>query len=354
MRFTLISMIALLSSVTQVNSQEICTGILSYASRDVISESRENSIASSLYTEHCEGSSSKNGSSSSIGLEAVVKAIPVKFSYGGSSNSEKLNNFCKVYDSRRAEFSSQAIDKSIVVREALESFNNCISLAAKEIYFNPSIGRTRLVVDVRRGSSDAAINGVSYDPQLLTCLIPPLNAGRSKTSKIADKDTVVDLNGNYMPLTCERIPQVSNNGIAEYPRAELIVATTRGSLSLKIAADAQLSEQWASEIAGRMNSIEAKNAELSKRSFQCEMKQEVATGQYPRIVASIPMEARITRKLSGGGCTINSYPETPHNGTVIESRPTDDQTGWSCFAGDPPNIPLTLRLTAYAIYCGVD
>ncbi|MCW1841765.1 hypothetical protein [Prosthecomicrobium hirschii] len=337
-------------------AQDVCGGILTYTGRDVINESRENSVAAELYTQHCEGSSAKKSSTTSIGLEAVVKAIPVKFNFGGTSGEERLNNFCKTYDSRRSEFSAERIDKSIVVREALSAFNECVSLAAKGIFFNPKIGRTTLVIDVRRGSDDASITGVSYDPDLMTCRLPPKAASGGRPAEpatVATTDTTRDLDGNYLPMVCERKPQVGASGEKSYPRAELIVATSRGSFFLPVVGDVQLPQQWASDIGNRLAGIEAMAGKLEARAIKCEMQKATVQGHYPSATASIPNDKRGKYKLSGGSCSINYYPETPHNGTILVSRPSDDNTGWYCIAGDPPNIPLTLNLTAYAIFCAL-
>ena len=53
----------------------------------------------------------------------------------------------------------------------------------------------------------------------------------------------------------------------------------------------------------------------------------------------------------GGGCEIEQggKPGIPHNATMLKSIPTAN--GWSCAAGDPPNIPLPTRIEAYVVYC---
>src|ERR1700730_18373971 len=74
------------------SAQEVCRGILTYTGRDEVSEARENSVAAEIYNTHCEGSSSRRSSNTAVGLEAVVKAIPIKFNFGGASDAEKLNS----------------------------------------------------------------------------------------------------------------------------------------------------------------------------------------------------------------------------------------------------------------------
>jgi hypothetical protein len=335
----------------QASAQNVCTGLLSYTGRDYSTEARENSIAASLYSDHCEGSSSKKGSNTTIGLEAVVKAIPIKFSFGGSSSEEKLNNFCKVYDQRRAEFSSEAIDKSTVVREALTAFNACVGLAARDIYFSPVIGKTRIAVDIKRGSEDAAITGVSYDSTLLSCRFP---ADDGKGPAVAaDKDTNRPLKSAYIAINCDRIAQNDAGGAKIYPSAELLLTTSRGSLLVPIVADGSMPLQFASEITERISQLENRATELAARQMSCDIVQQTTTGHYAEVNAVIPVEAKKRAVLTGGGCMMNRYPALPHNGTVLESRPLDDRSGWHCAAGDPPNQPLNITVTSYAIYCGL-
>jgi|RhiMetdeSRZDD1v2_1073273.scaffolds.fasta_scaffold4416906_1 hypothetical protein len=74
--------------VSEASAQDICSGLLSYTGRDQLTEARENALAAEIFNQHCEGSSARKGSSTSIGLEAVVKAVPIKFNFGGSSNEK--------------------------------------------------------------------------------------------------------------------------------------------------------------------------------------------------------------------------------------------------------------------------
>lgn len=248
------------------------------------------------------------------------------------------------------------MDQSTVVREALAAFNNCVSLSATGIFFSPKMGQTSIVVDVRRGSDDAFISGISYDNNLLECRLPPKAASAGNPAEpatIADKNTVRALDGNYVPLICDRKPQAGPSGEKLYPKAELTIGTSRGSFFLSVPTDAQLPEQWASELGNRMAALEAVNTKLAARTLVCDMQQVTVEGHYPQATAGIPAEIRGIYKLTGGGCMINSLPDTAHNGTVVQSRPTDDKTGWYCYAGDPPNISLTLKLTSYVIYCGI-
>lgn len=286
-----IPLLIFLSSFAQTaHSQDVCSGLLSYTGRDLHTQERENALAESLYTEHCAGSQSSSNSSGSLGIDAVVKAIPIKFRAGGSTSKEKIDNFCKIYDSNRAQFSNENIDTSVVVREALTAFNSCISMASRGIYFNPVIGAKQLSVDVRRGSDDTSITGLTYDPQLLECRLPPgkMPDGTARASLVADGDSVLDLGGSFVTITCVRKPQTLGSGEKIYPSAELTIATGRGALYVPIAADAELPPMTASAIEGKSEDLAARIKELENftaklkpmQLYQCPLDLEHKGGSW--------------------------------------------------------------------------
>ena len=254
MRTSLLAL-AILHISFAANSQEICTGILKYTGNDYYRSSTENAIAADIFNQHCSGEQAKASSASSLGLDVIVKSIPIKFNYGGSNSSERLNNFCKTYSSNSTKFSSEEINKSTVVRSALSAFNSCLSLASKGIYISPTIGLTTIIVDIRRGPEDSAISGVGYDNQLLECRLPARNEATG--AKVANKNSYVKLNGDFVTITCDRKPIDGPGGEKHYPSAELTISTTEGGMLLTIPSDTALSPTKASE-------IEEKTAELKK------------------------------------------------------------------------------------------
>lgn len=337
-----------LATINSAAAQDVCGGILSYTGRDIVSEARENSIAAEIYSQHCEGSSASRSSSTTVGLEAVVKAIPVKFNFGGSSAQEKLNNFCKTYTSRRSEFSSEQIDRSTVVRESLSAFNQCVELSTKGIYFNPKIGRTIVVVDVRRGSDDASIVGVRYDSDLLTCHLPPTASGGAI---VADKDIVKVLDGNYLPITCDRKPVVRSSGEKVYPRAEVAVTTSRGTFLMPIAADSLMPEQWASQIQDTLKNMADELERLRKpRQLECKVRvgELSARDRFPVGRAEMTEdEKKAGYQVTGGGCE-QIHPD--NNFAFVQGRPDGDRR-WICQNGDLPGQPQNVQNRAYVVFC---
>jgi hypothetical protein len=93
--------------------------------------------------------------------------------------------------------------------------------------------------------------------------------------------------------------------------------------------------------------------QIKQLKIQCETQKTNATGHYPEVTATIPKEKQSLYVLTGGSCSMNYHPQLPHNGTMLESRPASDRSGWFCKAGDPPNIPLTITVTAEVIFCRI-
>jgi hypothetical protein len=269
--FAFMFVVSLVRAVAADEIKDVCTGILSYAGRDEMSESRENRIASDIYSQHCEGGSAKTSSTTTVGLEAVVKAIPVKFNFGTGSNDERLNSFCKNYQANYSSYSKENLDRSIVVRESLKAFDDCINMASKDIYFSPKIGRTQVAIDVRRGGEPASIQGITYDKTKIQCMLPPNASG---PARIATVDSFRPLEQAYFPIICERKVKSGVKGAEEYPRAEISIATNRGILLLPIPEDALLPGAWSSELRGQLDNMKAKlDAELAANA---QLRQRIA------------------------------------------------------------------------------
>ncbi len=269
-------------------AQDICNGILSLTGRDNASEARENSIAANTFNHYCKGSTINVATNNSIGIQAIVESIPIKFAVGGGTAEQRLDNFCRVYDSRRAEYSAETIDKSTVVRESLAAFNQCVALAGTEIYFKPLVGKSLITIEVRRGSNDADILGINYDPKKLTCRLPPTS---TSGAAIADKDTIRRLDGNFFPITCDRIPMTGSDGVSDYPGTEIVIGTSRGSLLLPLPPHAEMPKQWASEISQHINALEnahtkevnERNNEIAELKKQLEMQKPIVTNELIEI-----------------------------------------------------------------------
>lgn len=253
----------LLLQIAGAAAQDVCSGILRYAGRDEIQEDQDLAIAQSIYRQHCQGSASRSSSSESAGVGAIVSSIPVSFNIGGASTSEQLNNFCKTANSQNILSKKTNLRRSIVVREALNTFEDCIKFANRDIFFEPVIDRTRLVIGIRRGAENAEVLGIHYNSEELSCTVP--NAEGTNSTTPATPDTRKILNTISYLISCNRAAKPEQDGALEYPRAEIVIATDRGNFLLAIASDELRPERWASEVSGRISDLDQHLSALDKK-----------------------------------------------------------------------------------------
>lgn len=336
----LLSTALILTSLPAV-AQDICRGILVYGSRDVIAKTRDAEYSRALYQEHCEGSISKSSSTVGVGLDAVIEAIPVGLKVNTGSSKERLNSFCKKYSETERNSVSETNNSQLVVREALDAFNKCISIASREVFFAPQLARTQLIVDVRRGSRNVDLEGVTYEPSELTCRVP--HANNIDQSVTANENTRKTLTDKNYTISCVRKGQNSPNGDRLYPRTEISIATSEGSFVLPIPADAVLAEQWATNISQRLSAVEARVPSLECRTTSSLSPQ----GRNFEYAVSVPAELRKEWTITGGSCEI--VESVGHSAAQMRSVATTE--GWLCGAADPPFQAVPLRIRANVIYC---
>ena len=95
----LLLVLSTISATSQSFPQALqCTDIARTLKEFSISTS-STSYLNSVFDSYCEASGNSKQSVGSIGIDAVVKAIPIKFTGSTSSNEEAMRQFCKTYAS---------------------------------------------------------------------------------------------------------------------------------------------------------------------------------------------------------------------------------------------------------------
>lgn len=328
-----------------------CDNVLIYASHDTSQQSYDTSVTKSIYSSECSGETMRENADTEIGVEAVVKAIPIKFNFGGSSNKERLNQFCKtVHDYYSSDLHAQESD-STVVREAVAAWQECVH--AKKIQFLPTVDNTQVLLGLRRKTGDEVkVTGVKVNPTLLKCTVP----GKSGPMA-ADLSTRQTLTGEDWTISCDRLPE-ANGDVTEYPAATLSVVTTADHFVLKIPAVAEQPRRWSGDFEDQLKSQQVQISTLNAEKLDCATSSATSDLRgYPVADAPIPNIAdRDQYFVTGGGCVVTNSDQPPHrappfghNPPITVSYPIDK--GWRCAGGDPPNLPVPFQLTATVIYC---
>lgn len=207
----------------QADALRACVEIYKNSTRDYSEAQHTNIELVRSFNSFCKKDGSVNTSASGVGLEAVVKAIPFKFSFSSSNDQQRLEEFCKVGSTQYDSWNMGSSASSTVVTNALSNFNGCIELANSGLHLKVSINQPDTLVvsgDASAGYS-GFINSVAYDAKTMTC----------NSSDFNESHTPISLNGpvhlstkHPFAITCTKIPQSQSNGAKYYQRTTLTIA----------------------------------------------------------------------------------------------------------------------------------
>lgn len=263
--------VAVLGTSTST-AQDQCVDVLKYASRNESIETYSLATARDTYENICSGSTVKSSASSSVGLGAVVEALPIEFNLGSGSTSERASYFCKTYFGSYKKNESRFKSTNTVVIEAVGAWRSCMDLFGKGVEFKPRISSTQLLVEVRRVKVDVPVRveGIKYDPLLLKCDVPSTDSLKTRT--VANDKTVKTILDEVWTISCTReAKKIGNETI--YPKADIGIATTRGTFLMPIPADALFPYQWSSEIEGRLSNFQQALSLVESRGAPIRYKQ---------------------------------------------------------------------------------
>lgn len=211
----------------QNDTLKACVEIYKNSTRDYSQAQQTTIELVSSFNSFCKKDGSVNTSASGIGLEAVVKSIPFKFSFSDSNNEQKMEEFCKVGASQYDAWNMSSSGSSTVVTDALSNFNSCVDLANSGLQFKVSINQpdTLVVSGIASTNFDGFINSVAYDDTTMTCSSADFNpAHKSVTLKgSVHLDTKVPF-----AITCIKEKQRAGSGTF-YQRTTLTIAASGAS-----------------------------------------------------------------------------------------------------------------------------
>jgi hypothetical protein len=239
------------------------------ALKDVLINASSSSSLQSIYDQHCQSNSSGSSTSAGIGLDAVVKAIPFKFTGTYGSSSEAMQNFCKTYQSIA---SSQQETNSYEYRVASKTHDTvieCLRLQSQGVTVSHSIASTQ-------SSNFFLKSGVTQKIQVSGIHV----SGDVKCEGATGGKTVAMTGATSLdvPKTlsfhCRRAAgsfNVAGKQVSGYAEGTITVLTNFGNYSMIWPREEVLSENLASVINSEVAQLKASlNAIQSKRPVWAE------------------------------------------------------------------------------------
>ena len=135
-RYALSLMISVICSpaLAQVSMGEDCRYLIGQGLREFNVESDSYSNVNYIFDKYCDDQGQFNSKSSSVGLDAVVDSLLIKFRSGSSSSDQKIRNFCRDFKTETVSKRDSYRSADTTVRRAYESFDLCETLASGSVH----------------------------------------------------------------------------------------------------------------------------------------------------------------------------------------------------------------------------
>jgi hypothetical protein len=121
-----------LSATANAQADLQCPGIARTLKEFSISTS-SSSYLNSVFDSYCDSTGTKKSSSGSIGLDTVVKAIPIQFTGNTASSDEGMTNFCRTYASVATSQERKFTQQEKMASKALDTVTECLRLQSKGV-----------------------------------------------------------------------------------------------------------------------------------------------------------------------------------------------------------------------------
>ncbi len=219
-------------------------------------DSTSSSYLNAVFTQHCQQDGSRKASNGGLGLDAVIKAIPVKFTGSYSNSDEAVSNFCKTYASQTAFTAASDMYKETISLKALETIQQCNALQASGVIITHQVNNVEAANFYLRNSvtQTLELQGVSATNGV-TC--EGLVGGRKR---VFDSSFSVPVRSTQS-FACKRAGQrQTSGGPIAFSESIVTVLTNQGNYSLFWPRDERQSENMANQIDRRITLTEGELA----------------------------------------------------------------------------------------------
>ena len=253
---------------------ENCRTIITDGLREYSITTDSSAYLNSVFDKYCETSGTARSTGLSVGLDAVIKAIPVQFTSSYSSNEEAVRNFCRNYSSISTGRSDRTAYQERIVQRAYESFDQCIALAQTGVVVRHKV-RSLAELDffVAPGfARPVMLRGIKSSTNIQCSGQDPNSA--NSTAKKFDLSTRIQVkDNNALNISCTRTGKPGTNGETIYDEGTVTLFTDigpNGNYGAFVPRDTRLAENQASAIAQQIASLDQRATELDQRSAATE------------------------------------------------------------------------------------
>lgn len=247
-----LSIVAFIPVLALAQEGDNCSAVYQTATRNLNINENSYSSLNTVFDAYCSASGEKKSKNKTIGVDAIISQIPIKFSGTSGSAEERFNNFCSTYKDVRFTTSASSSYSNQVVVDALRAFNQCEEILRRNIniiYASPN--DLSSVFSFQFGTNTSyELQGVTTDKGLSCSVVD-----EDKKSIPANKDSYLTFKRNFT-VSCEREGSPKASGGTYYPRTGVVFGSNHGPYSMMFPAQEIEDVEFATALEQRMKAIE--------------------------------------------------------------------------------------------------
>lgn len=268
-RSLIIALLLVLLSTPHLARSQATNQCVSLAStlKEYNISNQSSAFLNSTYDQYCEQNGEAKSTSAGVGLDFVIKSIPVKFTGNYGSASEGFKNFCKAYFSVVNSIERKYSYEERIASKALDTIESCLRIAASGASITHDVPNQASVnfLLTNGAATKIEVRGLSAIPPTGVNCSGQINGkvkafGNSTYLRVDDTQSVV----------CTRLATNAANGKVVYDEQVITFSTNLGNYSVLLPREEKLPIDLANQIATRIGNLENINGKLVSRTAALE------------------------------------------------------------------------------------
>lgn len=288
MKNQILLLVSLIIIAMPVFGQNHCDSVLLFAGREMRSRSTELERKSYIYNEICGGKYRSSQGSARAKLNTIINTVPIGFDFGGTNNTERIENWCQANANLQEEKFSHLEIHETVFAPAIGAWETCQKLnSGGTIIESTFVDEKSPLFIVKNGLSGGQvleIRGLSVSNSSMSCNVVTDSTKVTAKSDLAIERLVVT-SGRNANIECFRKTEKSIINGTEHeilPEVTLTMLFSDSNFQLKFPAQKgfMVTETQMSELMLRIEKLEKSSVKVEEDCLTTD-EEQICWGTIP-------------------------------------------------------------------------
>ena len=354
--YTSLVLISLFAVNALANDSKHCDAVLEHGARSFISSMDFETQRAYVYSKACNGQYANSSGDIQLGIEAVIKKVPLGINFGSSKKKSKMQTWCKENQNLDNQFNYSTYSENTVYKPAIEAWEACKAANAAGLKVETKISDTFESVAIK------ITNDTSNEKVMMRGVVVSNDSARcdlvtDEPTIVADTNTRTPLKPNQsVNVNCirtEKKVERDNQEISILPAVTVTINNqlTDYQLSLPEQSVVHLTDVRADELKRKISHvIEDTENRFDSAKLSCNIISVTQQNSYGNNAYLARAQCPSNTVMTGGGCAFN--PIGRGHRRISENRPENEST-WVC-KGEGALSGNDHSLQANAICCTLE